>query len=98
MVIVDNIKLNKIRSSLFPAFRVKRTDPRGRNKPQTPSKDSFERKKKKNKKEDSEQVMESGSENINDIKRPGRQTAETDDGKCSQSDNASQNKVIDILV
>jgi len=95
---VDNIKFNKILPSLSPARKVKRTDSRGRNKQQTPFKESLGRKQKKQKKDDPEHVTVSESK-ISDGAIPRNRPADRKRAdKWSQSSESSQSRLIDVRV
>jgi len=95
---VDNIKFNKILPSLSPARKVTRTDVRGRNKQQTPFKESHEQKQKKKKKENSEYVQRPESEISLSIKPRKRQATNKNTDKRSHVSESGRPKLIDIRV
>jgi hypothetical protein len=95
---VDNLKLNKILPSLSPASKVKRTDSRGRNRQQTPFKESFEQKQKKKKKEDPEQIQPPGSGSLTKAKSPGQTAATKGTVNRGRAAATSPDRLIDIRV
>ncbi len=94
----DNININKILPSLSPVRKVNRADPRGRNNPQTPFKESLERKQKKKKKENPANVNGPESE-ISLSTLPRKRLAERKGAdRCSQSSEPVRSGLIDIRV
>jgi hypothetical protein len=95
---VDNIKLNKILPSLSPAPKVKRADSRGRNRQQTPFKESFEQEQKKKKKEDPDQAGQPDNGSSTKVRTTVQPAVTKGAVKRSQTDATSRDRLIDILV
>jgi len=95
---VDNIKFNKILPSLSPASKVTRADPRGRNRQQTPFKQSLEHKQKKKKKDKSEQDGATETEESAGAKTLRRKTGVKRADRGSRPGESAQSKLIDIRV
>jgi len=96
--VVDNIKFNKILPSLSAARKVGRTDSRGRNKQQTPFKESHGQKQKKNKKENSDDAQRPESENSLSILAPTRPADDKNTDNRSHASESGRSQIIDIRV
>jgi len=95
---VDIINFNKIPPSPSSTRKVKQTDPRGRNKQQTPFKKSLERKRNKKKKDIPGHDREPESDILLNAKTLRRHAAGKRADRCSQSSESARSRLIDIRV
>jgi len=96
--VVDITNVNKILPSLSAARKVKQTDPRGRNKQQTPFKKKLERKQNKKKKDIAEHDREPENEILLNAETLRRHAAVKRADRCRQSSESARSKIIDIRV